>query len=61
MEGDTSKITAVITSLSVSWCTEFFLRVPPRAGNFPLHHHLQTGSGAHPASYPMVARGALQG
>jgi hypothetical protein len=24
------------------------------AGNFPLHHHVQTGSGAHPASYPMA-------
>jgi hypothetical protein len=23
------------------------------AGNFSLHHRVQTGSGAHPASYPM--------
>jgi len=22
-------------------------------GNFSLHHHVQTGSGAHPASYSM--------
>jgi hypothetical protein len=28
------------------------------AGNFSLHHCIQTGSGAHPASYPMVS-GAL--
>jgi hypothetical protein len=27
-------------------------RVPAGAGNFPLHHRLQAGSGAHPASYP---------
>jgi len=23
------------------------------AGNFSLHHHVQTSFGAHPASYPM--------
>jgi hypothetical protein len=28
------------------------------AGNFSLHHHVQNGSGAHPASYPWVP-GAL--
>jgi hypothetical protein len=29
------------------------VRVLAGAGNFALHHRLQTGSGAHPASYPM--------
>jgi hypothetical protein len=29
------------------------VRVPGGAGNFPLHHRVQTGSGAHQASYPM--------
>jgi hypothetical protein len=24
--------------------------------NFSLHHHVQNGSGAHPASYPMGTR-----
>jgi len=26
---------------------------PAGAGNFSLHHRVQNGSGAHPASYPM--------
>jgi hypothetical protein len=30
------------------------VRVPAVAGNFSLHHRIQTGSGAHPASYRMV-------
>jgi hypothetical protein len=29
------------------------IRLPVGAGNFSLRHHVQTGSGAHPASYPM--------
>jgi hypothetical protein len=32
------------------------VRVPAGAGNFSLHHRVQTGSGAHPASYPMATR-----
>jgi hypothetical protein len=31
------------------------------AGNFPLHHRVQNGSGAHPASYPMGTRGSFPG
>jgi hypothetical protein len=31
------------------------------AGNFPLHHRIQNGSGAHPASYPMGTRGSFPG
>jgi hypothetical protein len=31
------------------------------AGNFSLHHRVQNGSGAHPASYPMGTRGSLPG
>jgi hypothetical protein len=31
------------------------------AGNFSLHHHVQNGSGAHPASYPMGTRGSFLG
>jgi hypothetical protein len=34
------------------------VRFPARAGNFSLHHRVQTGSGAHPVSYPM-GTGAL--
>jgi hypothetical protein len=29
------------------------------AGNFSLHHHIQTSSGAHPASYPMGTKGSF--
>jgi hypothetical protein len=29
------------------------VRFPAGAGNFSLHHRVQNGSGAHPASYPM--------
>jgi hypothetical protein len=29
------------------------VRFPAWAGNFPLRHHVQTGYGAQPASYPM--------
>jgi hypothetical protein len=32
---------------------------PAEAGNFSLRHHVQTGSGAHPASYPMCTGGSF--
>jgi hypothetical protein len=32
---------------------------PGRTGNFSLHHRVQTGSEAHPASYPMGTRGSF--
>jgi hypothetical protein len=31
------------------------------AGNFSLHHRVQNGSGAHPASYPMGTMGSFPG
>jgi hypothetical protein len=34
---------------------------PARAGNFFLHHRVQNGSGAHPASYPVGTRGCFPG
>jgi hypothetical protein len=37
------------------------VRFPAKAGNFSLHHRVQTGSGAHPASYPMGSRGSFPG
>jgi hypothetical protein len=37
------------------------VRVPAGAGNFSLHHRVQTDSGAHPASYPMGIRGSFHG
>jgi hypothetical protein len=37
------------------------VRVQAGAGNFSLRHHFRTGSGAHPASYPMGIRGSFPG
>jgi hypothetical protein len=35
------------------------VRFPAVPGNFSLRHHVQTGSGAHSASYPMGKRGSF--
>jgi hypothetical protein len=37
------------------------VRFPMGAGNFSLHHRVQNGSRAHPASYPMGTRGSFPG
>jgi len=37
------------------------VRFPAEAGNFSPHHSVQSGSGAHPASYPMGIRGCFHG
>jgi hypothetical protein len=37
------------------------VRFPAGAGNFSLHHRVQNGSDAHPASYPMGNRGSFPG
>jgi hypothetical protein len=37
------------------------VRFPAGAGNFPFHHHVQNGSGAHPASNPMGTRVSFHG
>jgi hypothetical protein len=37
------------------------VQFPATAGNFSLHRHVQNGSGAHPASYPMGTRGSFPG
>jgi hypothetical protein len=39
----------------------FRVRFPEGAGNFSFHLCVQTGSGAHPASYPMGTRGSSLG
>jgi hypothetical protein len=35
------------------------VQFPAGAGNLSLHHCVQNGSGAHPASYPMGTRGSI--
>jgi hypothetical protein len=37
------------------------VRFPAGVENFALHHRVQNGSGAHPASYPMGTRGSFLG
>jgi hypothetical protein len=37
------------------------VRFPVEAGNFYLHHRVENGSGAHPASYPMGTGGSFPG
>jgi hypothetical protein len=37
------------------------VRFPAGAGNFSLHHRVQTGSGAYPASYPLGTMGSFPG
>jgi hypothetical protein len=37
------------------------VRFPAGAGNFSLHHRVQTDTGAYPASYPMGTRGSFPG
>jgi hypothetical protein len=51
------------TSVVQRWATGWMIRgrVPAGAGNFSLHHGVQTGSGAHPDSYPMGTRYFLPG
>jgi hypothetical protein len=37
------------------------VRFPAETGNFSVHHRVQKGSGAYPASYPMGTRGSFPG
>jgi hypothetical protein len=37
------------------------VRFPAEAGNLSLHHRVQKGSGAYPASYPIGTRGSFLG
>jgi hypothetical protein len=48
---------------SKRWATGWTIGVPfpVGAGNFSLNHRVQTGSGAHPTSYPMGTRGSSPG
>jgi hypothetical protein len=40
---------------------KFNLNTLIKSGNFSLHHRIQNGSGAHPASYPMGTRDSFPG
>jgi hypothetical protein len=42
-----------------NWGSRF--QFPVGAGKFSLHYHTQSGSGTHPASYPMGTRGSFPG
>jgi hypothetical protein len=43
------------------WARKSGVQVLAGAGNFSLHHHIQTSSRAHPASYPMDNKGSFSG
>jgi len=49
--------------IAILICTDWMIgvRVPAGAGNFYLHHRVQTGSGALPTSYPVYTRGSFSG
>jgi hypothetical protein len=47
-----------LAGLRAGWS---LLRIPAGSRNFSLHHSVQTGSGAHPASYPMGTRYSFPG
>jgi hypothetical protein len=49
------------TSNTVAKSPMYLGLFPAGAGNFSLHHRVQNGSGAHPASYPMGTRGSFPG
>jgi hypothetical protein len=51
------------TALTMKEKTKYRSRVrfPAGAGNSSLHHRVQTGSGAHPPSYPMGTMGSFPG
>jgi len=42
-------------------CRGSRVRFPVEAGNYSLHHRVQNGSGAHPASPPMDTRDSFPG
>jgi hypothetical protein len=61
-------VLTVILDISVGIATGYWLddrmigiRFPAGAGNFSLRHRVQTGSGVHPASYPVGTGGSLAG
>jgi hypothetical protein len=45
----------VVQLVKIFYASGSRVRFPTGAGNFSLHHRVQNGSGAHPASYPMGA------
>jgi len=53
------QIGTVIAQWYGLWTGWLDVQVSAGAENFPFHHCIQTGSGAHPASYPMGTRDSL--
>jgi len=54
-----------VTAQSTRWATGWTIGVlgfdSRRGWEFCLHHRVQNGSGAHPASFPVVIRGCFCG
>jgi hypothetical protein len=56
LSGQPVRLTPAITGFVCDWMIG--VRIPAGAGNYSLRHHVQTGSGAHLASYPMGTGGS---
>jgi len=50
-----------LSSITLGFGLNEGVQDPAGAGNFPLNHRVQTGSVAHPASYPVGTRGSFPG
>jgi hypothetical protein len=59
MVKERSRDSSVVWRWAVGWLIGVGL--PAGAGNFLLHHRVQTGSGAQSASYPMDTGGSFPG
>jgi hypothetical protein len=56
-----SNAKCIITATKLRAGRPWLVQFPSGEGNFSLHHFLQTGSGAHPASYPMGTGSSFPG
>jgi hypothetical protein len=53
--------TGTVCQLFIDFRKAGSVQFPAGIGNFPLHHHVQNSSGAHPASYPIGTSYSLPG
>jgi hypothetical protein len=54
-----NRYSSVVYLWDTAWMKD--VKLPAKTGNFSLRHRVQTGSGVHPASYPMGTRGSFPG
>jgi hypothetical protein len=63
LNGDTRMESQVsnVTAETFLQCLDSRVQFLAGAGNFSIHHRVQSGSGDHPASYPLGTRGSFPG